>query len=90
MTISNGQVTMNDPGVPASGTGTIDANGNIVGTVTFLEAGATITVSFTGTAVQTPYGSIITGTWTFSYDYGGGVTYSGQGTWSAENPTATV
>jgi len=85
LSISNGVVTMTDPGVPAAGTGTIDANGNIAGTVTFQTDGVTVIVQFAGVATETPSGNQIMGTWTFSANLGNGQTESGQGAWTASN-----
>jgi hypothetical protein len=85
LTISNGTVTLSAPGVPATGTGTIDQNGNITGATSFTVDGVAVTGQFLGTVVLTPYGNVITGTWTFSANLGGGVTETGSGTWTAQS-----
>lgn len=86
MTISNGAVTVSAPGVPSTGTGTLDQNGNITGTFTFTENGVPITGQFTGQVVVTPNGKIVTGAWSFSENFGNGVVYSGSGSWTANSP----
>jgi hypothetical protein len=86
VTVTNGAVSVSAPGVPASGTGTINQNGNITGTFTFTEDGVQITGQFTGQVVVTPNGNVITGTWSFSENFGGGIVYSGSGTWNADSP----
>jgi hypothetical protein len=85
LTISNGTVTLSAPGVPASGTGTIDQNGNITGSTSFTVNGVTVTGQFAGTVVLTPNGNVITGTWSFSVDLGNGSTETGSGTWTAQS-----
>jgi hypothetical protein len=87
LTISNGTVTLSAPGVPATGTGTIDQNGNITGTTSFTIDGVAVTGQFNGTVVLTPNGNVITGTWSFSVNLGGGVVETGSGTWTAESTT---
>jgi|GEM_PF-6861935 hypothetical protein len=84
VTISNGTVSFSAPGVPATGTGTIDFDGNITGTATFTDNSVTVTISLAGTGMPTASGNVLNGTWTIpSTDVGGGVTISGSGTWSA-------
>jgi hypothetical protein len=83
MTISNGTVSVVVPGINSTGTGTIDQNGNIVGTVTYLEDGVTVTINFSGTAVQTAAGTVIAGTWNYSANLPGGTTETGTGNWTA-------
>jgi hypothetical protein len=85
LTISNGTVTLSAPGVPATGTGTIDQNGNITGTTSFMIDGVAVTGQFTGTVVLTPNGNVITGAWTFSVNLGSGIVETGSGTWTAES-----
>ncbi|HET6325338.1 MAG TPA: hypothetical protein VFG04_11735 [Planctomycetaceae bacterium] len=83
-TISNGTVTVSVPGIPATGTGTIDENGVISGSATFTDDGATITVTFSGQGAPTSTGKVINGTWSFpSTALGGGVSVSGSGTFTA-------
>jgi hypothetical protein len=84
VTISNGTVSFSAPGIPATGTGTIDNNGNITGTVTFVDNSVTVTVTIAGTGAPTANGNVLNGTWTIaSTSLGGGVTISGSGTWTA-------
>ncbi len=84
VTISNGTVSFSAPGVPATGTGTIDFLGNITGSASFTDDGVTVTISITGTGQPTASGNVLSGTWTIpSTDLGSGVTISGSGTWSA-------
>lgn len=83
--IANGVVTVSAPGVPATGTGTVDQNGNLTGTFSFTVNGVTITGEITGVVVVTPDGSYITGTWSFSAS-SDNVVYSGSGTWTADAP----
>jgi hypothetical protein len=85
LTISNGTVSLSAPGVPATGMGTIDQNGNITGTTSFTINGVAVTGQFVGTVVLTPNGNVINGTWTFSVNLGGGVTETGSGTWTAQS-----
>jgi hypothetical protein len=90
LTISNGGVSLSAPGVPATGTGTIDQNGNIVGTTSFTINGVAVTGQFSGQVVATPNGNVITGTWSFSVNFGGGIVETGTGTWTADAPPAVV
>jgi hypothetical protein len=83
VTISSGTVTVSVPGIPATGSGTIDNNGHIAGTVTYVDNGVTITINFSAQCAPTATGNVINGTWNFSADLGGGVTESGSGTWTA-------
>ena len=84
LTISNGTVTLSVPGIPATGTGTIDENGVISGSVSFSDNGATVTVSFSAQGAPTATGKIVNGTWSFpSTDLGGGVSISGSGAFTA-------
>jgi hypothetical protein len=71
--------------VPATGTGTIDSNGNITGTVTFESDGVTVTATFAGKAIQTTLGNVITGTWSYTENEGNGITVSGSGVWNVSN-----
>jgi len=86
LAISSGTVTLSAPGVPATGTGTIDQNGNIIGSTAFTVDGVAVTGQFIGQVVATPNGNVITGTWSFSVNFGGGITETGTGTWTAEAP----
>jgi PhoPQ-activated pathogenicity-related protein len=88
LAISNGVVTVSVPGVAGTGTGTIDAEGNITGTVTFQSYGLTVTVHFVGKAIQTTTGDVITGTWSYTENYGGGIVVSGSGVWDVSNTTS--
>jgi hypothetical protein len=90
LTIANGAVTLSAPGVPATGTGTIDQNGNIIGSTSFTIDGVLVTGQFTGQVVATPNGDVITGAWNFSVNFGGGVVETGTGTWTAEAPPTLV
>jgi hypothetical protein len=83
VTISNGTLSISVPGIPATGTGTIDQNGNIVGSVSFTQNSVTVTVNFAAQGTPTASGNVINGTWTVSANLGGGVTESGSGTWTA-------
>ncbi len=88
LSVSNGVVTVSVPGVAGTGTGTIDADGNITGTVTFQSDGLAVTVQFVGKAIQTTTGDVITGTWSYTENYGGGVVVSGSGVWDVTDTTA--
>ena len=88
LSVSNGVVNVSVPGVAGTGTGTIDAEGNITGTVTFQSDGLTVTVRFVGKAIQTTTGDVITGTWSYTENYGGGIVVSGSGGWDVTDPTA--
>lgn len=88
LTILNGVVTVSVPGVPASGSGTIGVNGKISGAVTFESQGATITVDFTGKAVQTTLGNVISGTWSYTETYSNGIVENGSGTWNVSDLAA--
>jgi hypothetical protein len=84
VTIASGTVTISVPGIPATGTGTIDENGVISGSMTFVDSGITVTVTFNAQGAPTATGDVINGTWSFpSTDLGGGVSASGSGTWTA-------
>jgi hypothetical protein len=85
--ILNGVVTVSVPGVAGTGTGTIDAEGNISGTVTFQSNGLTVTVHFVGKAIQTTTGDVITGTWSYTENYGGGIVVSSSGVWNVSETT---
>jgi PhoPQ-activated pathogenicity-related protein len=87
LAIASGVVTVSAPGVPATGTGTIDSNGNIAGTVSYVSNGVTVTVSFSGKAVQTTSGDVINGTWSYSVTYPNGVKETGSGVWNASGTT---
>ncbi len=90
VTISNGTVTFSVPGIPATGTGTIDYYGNIAGTATFTDNSVTVTVTITGVGAPTATGNVLSGTWSIaSTNIGGGVTISGSGTWTA-SPSVAV
>jgi hypothetical protein len=102
-TISNGTLNLTIPAVagPGSGgvataTGTVDANGNITGTVSLIipnSGGVVATALFTGTVTQTPSGGLlISGTWTFSDVPGttAGITFSGSGSFVLESTPAVV
>jgi hypothetical protein len=84
LTIANGTVTVSVPGIPATGTGTIDENGVITGSVSFTSSSVTVTVSFSAQGAPTATGNVVNGTWSFpSTDLGGGVSESGSGTFTA-------
>jgi PhoPQ-activated pathogenicity-related protein len=89
LAVSNGVVTVSLPGVPAQGTGTIDGNGNVNIQVTFQSRGVTVTADFVGTAIQTPVGSTIVGTWSYTVDYGNGITETGEGAWQVRTRKRT-
>jgi PhoPQ-activated pathogenicity-related protein len=86
LTIHNGVLSMTVPGIPATGTGTVDANGNVTGTVIYPSRGETVTVSFVGTAVQKTTGSFIMGTWSYTEVYSDGVIEMGSGVWKVQTP----
>ncbi len=86
LAISNGSVTLTVPGIPAAGTGTIDAHGNVTGSVAYQDEGQTITVTFVGAAIQMPAGTCIRGMWSFTHDFGNGVTEMGNGEWMVSEP----
>ncbi len=85
MTTNNGAITFASP--VGNGTGTVDINRNIVGTVNAPYQSQTVPISLSGkitnvNAIQTA----ASGNWSFSVNLGGGVTASGSGSWSASAP----
>jgi hypothetical protein len=89
VTISNGAVTFSAPGVPATGSGTIDFNGNITGSATFTDNNVTVTITIAGVGAPTANGNVLNGTWTVATtNLGDGETISGSGTWTATPVTA--
>jgi hypothetical protein len=85
MTTNNGVINFTSP--VGNGTGTVDVNRNIVGTVNAQYQSQTVPISVAGkitnvNAIQTA----ASGSWTFSVNLGGGVTASGSGSWSASAP----
>jgi PhoPQ-activated pathogenicity-related protein len=89
LAVSNGVVTVSLPGVPAQGTGTIDGSGNVNGQVSLQSRGVTVIADFVGTAIQTPSGSTIVGTWSYTVDYGNGITETGEGVWQVHTRKRT-
>jgi hypothetical protein len=85
MTVNNGAINFTTP--VGNGTGTVDINRNIVGTVEAPFQGGTVPISVSGKITNVnanrTFGS---GTWSFSVNLGGGVTASGSGNWSAGAP----
>ncbi|HUE13126.1 MAG TPA: hypothetical protein VMR25_03075 [Planctomycetaceae bacterium] len=49
-----------------------------------------VTGQFSGQVVATLNGNVITGTWSFSVNFGGGIVETGTGTWTADAPPAVV
>jgi len=85
--INNGVVASSFPsssGVTSQG-GTIDVNGRINSTVTFVEDGVTITVSASGPASRGRNGVNGSGVWTFRANLPGGIFVTGRGTWTLES-----
>ncbi len=85
MTTNNGAITLTSP--VGNGTGTVDVNRNIVGTVSAPYQSQTVPISLSGkitnvNAIQTA----ASGSWNFSVNLGGGVTATGSGSWSASAP----
>jgi hypothetical protein len=85
MTINNGPINFTTP--VGNGTGTVDINRNIVGTVSGQYQNQTVPISVSGTitnvnAIQT----VAFGRWSFSLNLGGGVTATGSGSWLASAP----
>jgi hypothetical protein len=85
MTTNNGVINFTSP--VGNGTGTVDVNRNIVGTVNAQYQSQTVPISVAGkitnvNAIQTA----ASGSWTFSVNLGGGVTATGSGSWSASAP----
>ena len=85
MAINNGAINFTTP--VGNGTGTVDVNRNIVGTVSAPYQNQTVSVSLAGkitnvNAIRTAGN----GSWSFSVNLGGGVTATGSGTWSATAP----
>lgn len=85
MTTNNGVINFTSP--VGNGTGTVDVNRNIVGTVNAQYQSQTVPISVSGkitnvNAIQTA----ASGSWTFSVNLGGGVTATGSGGWSASAP----
>ncbi len=85
MTTNNGAITLTSP--VGNGTGTVDVNRNIVGTVSAPYQSLTVSISLSGkitnvNAIQTA----ASGSWNFSVNLGGGVTATGSGSWSASAP----
>ncbi len=85
MTTNNGAITFSTP--VGNGTGTVDINRNIVGTVNAQYQNQTVPIALSGkitnvNAIRTAGN----GSWSFSVNLGGGVTATGSGTWSATAP----
>ena len=85
MTINNGAIDFTTP--VGNGTGTVDINRNIVGTVNGQYQNQIVPISVSGkitnvNAIQT----VAFGSWSFSLNLGGGVTATGSGNWSASAP----
>jgi len=85
MTINNGAINFTTP--VGNGTGTVDVNRSIVGTVSAQYQNQTVPISLSGkitnvNAIRTAGN----GSWSFSLNLGGGVTATGGGTWSATAP----
>jgi hypothetical protein len=84
VTIASGAVTFSAPGIPATGSGTIDSSGNITGTVSLVYNSVTVTIIIGAFGDPTPTGNVLYGSWKVaSTNLGGGVTISGSGGWSA-------
>jgi hypothetical protein len=85
--IQNGAVTITFPSgsLLTTGTGTIALNGSIAGTTTLEADGASVTVNFDGNATRSLTGVHASGTWSFTANFGNGVTESGNGTWTAQS-----
>jgi hypothetical protein len=85
MTTNNGAINFTTP--VGNGTGTVDINRIIVGTVNAQYQNQTVPISLSGkitnvNAIRTAGN----GSWSFSVNLGGGVTATGSGTWSATAP----
>jgi hypothetical protein len=85
--INNGVISTTFPsGSGFTGlTGTIDANGRVNGTISFVEDGVTITVTATGPASRGMQGVNGSGTWSFKANLPGGIFFTGSGTWTMES-----
>ena len=85
--INNGVVSTSfssSSGVTSQG-GTIDVNGRINSTVTFVEDGVTITVAASGPASRGRNGVNGSGVWTFRANLPGGIFVTGRGTYTLES-----
>jgi hypothetical protein len=85
--ITNGVVSSSfsgSSGVTSPG-GTIDVNGRINGTVTFVEDGVTITVAASGPASRGLSGVNGSGVWTFRANLPGGIFVTGRGIYTLES-----
>ena len=85
MTTNNGAINFTTS--VGDGTGTVDINRNIVGTVSVPYQNQIVPISLSGkitnvNAIRTAGN----GSWSFSVNLGGGVTATGSGTWSATAP----
>lgn len=85
MIINNGAINFSTS--VGDGTGTVDVNRSIVGTVSAPYQNQTVPISVSGkitnvNAIRTAGN----GSWSFSVNLGGGVTATGSGTWSATAP----
>src|SRR5262249_16006811 len=65
--------------------GTIDVNGRINSTFTFVEEGVTITVTASGPAWRGRDGVNGYGVWTFKANLPGGIFVKGRGTWTLQS-----
>ena len=66
-----------------SGTGTVDSQGDISGSVNIQIDGVTVAVPFTGMiAAVGPSGTAANGTWQYSANVGNGIVVSGNGLWT--------
>jgi len=85
--INNGVVGIGFPGSSGlrSQGGTIDVNGRINSTATFVEDGVTIPVTASGPAWRGQDGINGNGVWTFKANLPGGIYVQGRGTWTLES-----
>jgi hypothetical protein len=85
MTINNGAINFTTP--VGNGTGTVDINRNITGTVNAPFEGGNVPISVAGKITNVNANQTVgSGTWSFSTNLGGGVTATGSGSWSASAP----
>jgi len=79
--IKDGVISVTIPG--GSGTGTVDSQGDITGSVNIQIDGVTVAVPFTGMiAAVGPSGTTANGTWQYSANVGNGIAVSGNGSWT--------